>query len=178
MSLSWPLSICCPLDKLCSLIWHSKVKTTGSLWATKDSFCTYLTLSVMTYTSTVKDTCHISAKQRNYTQLPVWVWHTFFGIFVHHVLTYLILSQWRVMFISKAGFDERRQSLSSPLSHPGVRVLANLQDMSHVRKKRIQLQLATDLMFRRTIPSSGRSGWVWNKWVNETTECVRDWDFL
>ena len=45
-------------------------------------------------------------------------------------VTDLILGQWGVMFVGQSGFDERRQRLSPPLSHPGVRVLAHLQDMT------------------------------------------------
>ena len=44
---------------------------------------------------------------------------------------YLILGQWRVVFVGQTSFDERRQRLGPPLSHPGVRVLADLRDTSH-----------------------------------------------
>lgn len=47
------------------------------------------------------------------------------------VLSYLILSQWRVVFVGQASLDECCQRLGPPLSHPGIRVLADLQGTPH-----------------------------------------------
>lgn len=44
---------------------------------------------------------------------------------------YLILHQRRFVLVGEAGLNQRRQRFGPPLSHPGVRVLADLQDISH-----------------------------------------------
>lgn len=46
-------------------------------------------------------------------------------------VNYLILRQRRLVFVGEASLNQRRQCFGPPLSHPGVRVLADLQDTSH-----------------------------------------------
>lgn len=73
------------------------------------------------------------------------------------VLSYLILSQWRVMFVGQASLDERRQRLGPPLSHPGIRVLADLQGTPQLAHKCRHVRTTADKMqrlFRAVFPSS------------------------
>lgn len=49
----------------------------------------------------------------------------------HSVCYYLILCQRRLVFVGKASLNQRCQCFGPPLSHPGVWVLADLQDIIH-----------------------------------------------